>query len=79
MRYSTWLLSQVDELGSQAGFAKTCWDDINNGCASPIYSFTEWIKHFEEKHKANKDILIYRLTQSLGEFKKANEIGEHHG
>ena len=73
MRYTEWLWSQVEDLGADSGFAKTCWDDVNNGCASPKFSSGEWVKHFNEKHKDNRDILVHRLIQSFDEFKKATK------
>ena len=73
MRYTEWLWNQVEELGSDSGFAKTCWDDVNNGCASSKFSSGEWVKHFNEKHRDNRDILVHRLIQSFDEFKKATK------
>lgn len=73
MRYTEWLWNQVEDLGSAAGFAKICWDDVNNGCASPKFSSGQWIKHFDEKHKDNRDILMYQLVQSFSEYKKSTK------
>lgn len=73
MRFSEWLWFQVEDLGADAGFAKVCWEDVNNGCASSKFSSSEWVNHFAEKHKDNKDILIQRLIQSFHEYKLATK------
>ena len=73
MRFSEWLWFQVEDLGAESGFAKTCWDDVNNWCASLKFSSSEWVKHFDEKHKDNRDILIQKLIQSFHEYKKATK------
>ena len=71
MRYTTWLWSQVEDLGADAGFAKTCWDDVNNGCASGKFSARDWMSHFDEKHPDKKDILISQLIKSVNDYHKS--------
>jgi hypothetical protein len=73
MKYTAWLWYQLEEVGPGHAFAKVCWDDVNNGCASTKFSVNDWLLHFEQKHLDNRDILIHRLIQSFDEFKKATE------
>ena len=74
MRYTAWLWEQLDEDSPLGKFAKVCYDDVNNGCASPKFSAGEWISHFEQVHRDNKDELISRFFTSFvayNKFKKA--------
>ena len=73
MKYTAWLWYQLEEVGPGHAFAKVCWDDVNNGCASTKFSVRDWLQHFEQKHLDNRDILIHRLIQSFDEFKKATK------
>ena len=73
MKYTAWLWYQLEEVGPGHAFAKVCWDDVNNGCASTKFSVNDWLLHFEQKHLDNRDILIHRLIQSFDEFKKATK------
>ena len=73
MKYTAWLWYQLEEVGPGHAFAKVCWDDVNNGCASTKFSVNDWLQHFEQKHLDNRDILIHRLIQSFDEFKKATK------
>ena len=73
MKYTAWLWYQLEEVGPGHAFAKVCWDDVNNGCASTKFSVSDWLQHFEQTHLDNRDILIHRLIQSFDEFKKATK------
>lgn len=68
MRFVSWLWEQMEDPGDVASFAKLCWDDVNNGCASPRFTAHEWIVHFEKTHKDKSDILTERLILTYAEF-----------
>jgi len=62
MRFSTWLWEQLDLPGRAGELAKVCWADVNNGCASAKFGASDWVNHFEEKHKDKKDKLADMLV-----------------
>ena len=68
MRFSTWLWDQLDIPGRSGSFAKVCWDDVNNGCASPRFSASDWLKHFDEKHAEKRDRLADMLIPVYMEY-----------
>jgi len=68
MRFVTWLWEQLDTAGPASRFAKLCWDDVNNGCAHATFSATNWLDHFEEKHKDNKEVLISLMLPAYQEY-----------
>lgn len=76
MRFTAWLWSQVEDLGPEAGFAKVCWTDVNNGCASTKFSVNDWVRHFDEKHPDKKDILVSQLLISFAEYKRSSVLQE---
>ena len=74
MRFSTWLWEQLDLPGRAGDLAKICWLDVNNGCASAKFSASEWVNHFEGKHRDKKeklsDMLIPVYLEYLEEVRK---------
>jgi hypothetical protein len=76
MKYTAWLWRQLEDVGPGHAFAKVCWDDVNNGCASTKFSANDWLLHFEEKHSDKKDKLISQLLISFAEYQKASVLHE---
>jgi hypothetical protein len=68
MRFPTWLWEQLDAGNSVSKFAKLCWDDVNNGCAHPTFNATQWLAHFEEKHKDSRDTLVSLMLPVYQEY-----------
>ena len=74
MRFITWLFDQMD-LGTETSkMAKLCWDDINNGCASIKYGPSDWVEHFNSKHKDKAPILIEKLLDACVEYRKEKNL-----
>lgn len=73
MRYTVWLWDQMDEDSPIGRFAKLCYDDVNNGCANPKFSAGEWISHFEQNHRDNKEELISRFFTTFTVYNKSNK------
>jgi hypothetical protein len=70
MRYTAWLWDRLEEESHLGKFAKICYDDVNNGCASANFSATDWISHFEQIHRENRSELSSRFFSSFIEYNK---------
>jgi len=70
MYFITWLFEQIDLGSPSSQFAKICWDDINNGCASIRFNSQAWMDHFNSKHKDKSEILIEMLFRAYVEYRK---------
>ena len=70
MRFVSWLWEQLEDPGKTADFARVCWNDVNNGCASPRFTARQWIEHFESRHKDKAIILTEGLLETYAEFLK---------
>lgn len=68
MRFVTWLWEQLDAPGDIGVCANICWKDVNNGCATPRFSASQWVAHFEERHHDRKDLLINMLVEAYKEY-----------
>jgi hypothetical protein len=68
MRFSTWLWEQLEEFTASAEFAKIAWTDVNNGCAHATFSVSDWVAHFDEKHKDRKDLLMAMMLTTYKEY-----------
>ena len=69
MHFVTWLWEQQeDSEGVIANFAKTCWNDVNNGCAHAKFSPTQWLEHFNSKHKESSELLSELLLRAYAQY-----------
>ena len=68
MRFIPWLYEQLDLGTDVSKFAKLCWDDINNGCASSRFSTQELVEHFSIKHKDKSEALTELLFTAFLEY-----------
>jgi hypothetical protein len=68
MRFVSWLWEQMDYAGSTAKFASVAWQDVNNGCANPRFTVTEWAEHFNRRHKTNGAALNRMLFLAYEEY-----------
>jgi hypothetical protein len=68
MRFTAWLWDQLAIPGPSGKFAKLCWDDVNNGCASVRFTAAEWVRHFRTKHPETQEELTDRLVVAYGEY-----------
>ena len=65
MHFSTWLWEQMEE-PSRIGYVATiCWKDVNNGCAHAKFGAPNWIKHLNERHPEQKDILVPLIVKAF--------------
>jgi hypothetical protein len=49
-------------------FCRTCWKDVNNGCANSIFDVTKWKAHFEERHPDTAEKLVTSLTMVYSHY-----------
>ena len=73
MRYTVWLWDQLDEDSPIGKFARTCYHDVNNGCANARFSSNDWLLHFEQIHRDNKETLIARFFAAFDAYNKSNK------
>jgi hypothetical protein len=69
MRFTAWMWEQLEENPTPLGdFCRTCWSDVNNGCASSRFTITQWKEHFELRHKDNSAKLNALLAQTYSSY-----------
>lgn len=69
MRFTAWMWEQMEDDFTPIGdFCRTCWEDVNNGCASSLFTVYQWKAHFEERHKYKSTQLISLLTMAYAHY-----------